>query len=264
MVRRTDVDRAERVLRDLGYRCAADRPLEVSRAIGPEHRLSRTVGGDKLQVELHWDAFHHPFSGIPEELVWSHVEAREEMGGNRFDVFDRSFTLIHTAAHFAWHSLGQPRLLETLGRAWDSWRDSLDVSGLAALAEQTGTRHALDYALWAAGEHGFAHAIPDLGSKRARALRKILPAHKLTEPRAQPDYEMMALALLLAPAPAAIRHAWRILLPPRAQMGLITGRTEPFRVAAGYATRPARAALRWLRVRSSTSPMQHRGPWRSG
>lgn len=251
LVHREDVRPAAALLAELGYEHAHRRPLDVSLRTGSgQHPMVQEVAGHRLCVELHWEAFHPPFIGIDPGLIWSHAESQVFRDQDLL-VFDRPLTLVHTAAHFVWHAMGQPRLLRTLGHAWMRFRDSVALSELRALAHATGTLHALDFSLRSAQRLSFAEGVPNLGSSRARALERILPAERLLEDRPNPDYDRILLSLLLLSPRRAAWHMGSLLVPAPTQAAVVAGSTSPGRIALHYLGRPTRTAARWLRYRFS-------------
>lgn len=251
LVRREEVARAEALLGELGYMPTVGRTLQVSLRTGAgQHLMVREVAGHRVCLELHWEAFHPPFTGVDCELVWSHTE-RQTYQGQDLIVFDRPLTLVHTAAHYVWHAMGQPRLLRTFGRAWTAFSGRLDFNELREIGSRTGTLDALDYTLRAAEALGLAEGVPDFGSRRARVLARLLPAERLFEGRPAPDYDRIFLSLLLVSSHRAGRHAARMLLPTAAQVGVVAGNAAPGRIALHYLGRPARTMGRWISYRLS-------------
>jgi len=242
LVRGSSLIAAERVLERLGYQ--STRPLSLSvRAGSGQHSMVRQTPVVRHVVDLHWAAFHAPFRGVSPELVWAHTEV-SSVGGQEVRVLDRPLTLLHTAAHFVWHSMGQLRLLRTLGRAWDAWGHELDPAELRHLALRTGTLPSLEYSLRAAQELGLARGALRFTTLRARTVRELLPPAELLLKRPVPDYERMAVALILVSTERALIHALRLALPSIPEAEILAGASGPQAVARTYLLRPFYAARR--------------------
>lgn len=250
LVRKADIERAEAACRDLGYMPVPGRELPVSlRSESGQHPLVREVAGHRVCVELHWEAFHPPFTGVDPDLLWRHTETTAFQGAE-LRVFDAPLTLVHTAAHFVWHAMNETRLLRTLGRAWDAWGAGIRATDLESLARRTGTFHALTYSLSAARDLGFSRDVPQFQSTRARALGRLLPPHRLGEPRPHPDYDRILLSLMLVSPSRGAAHLRRLMLPAPAQVGVVAGDSSVRGVATHYLGRPARTLRRFLAYRA--------------
>ena len=248
LVRERDLNMAYRVLTGRGYTSPGGRPLEADVGVGQHALVRRHKAGAPLVAEIHWRAFAPLLFDVPEDLVWSHTEW-QRVGDTQLRVLDRELTLLHTAAHFVQHAFGEPRILRTLGRAWTLWRDAVDLPKLEALARETGTLAAVDFALAAAAALGYTESAPRFGSLQARVLRRVLPPERLLEPRPYPDYTRMGLiAVLIAPGRAA-RSLFMATFPPPVRMRAIYGELTTFELLASYASRPFRPVLRKLGVR---------------
>lgn len=253
LVREGKTTAAERVLVGLGYSAAGARKLAVSMASGGgQHAASRVVGGVRFAVDLHWNAFHPPFRRVPTGLVWERTE-RGTLGHVPIRVLDRPMTLLHTAAHFVWHAMGQPRLLRTLGAAWDLWRDNLDIDDLLRLAVLTGTLPAFEFSLNAAQQLGYARTALPRTSVRASLALRLLPPQDLILSRPVPDYERIALSLLLVSTDRAAEHVLRFAVPTPGQASVLANSSAPGRIAHTYLRRPLHALQRWTDYRKALS-----------
>lgn len=242
LVRRASLEAAEATLRGLGYR--PTRPLRLSVSAGTgQHAMVRITPFLRHVVDLHWEAFHAPFRHVSPSLVWDHTELTV-LGDRQLRVLDRPLTLIHIAAHFVWHAMGQVRLLRTIGRAWEAWEDMVDVGDLRRLAIRTGTLPSLEYSVGAAHELGLARTRLPQTTLRARLVSEILPPAELLRERPVPDYERMAVALLLVSARRAATHAFRLAVPRAAEAAILAHDTSVSAVARTYLFRPFHAARR--------------------
>lgn len=251
LVRRRDVRRAAAALEATGYCELPGRSLDVSLRTGSgQHPMVREVHGHRVRAELHWEAFHPPFTGIAEERVWARTTTTK-FGDLELCVPDAELTLVHTAAHYVWHAMGQPRLLRTLGRAWNAFRRDVDVASLEALATSLGVLPSLDFALTAAQELGVTESVPDFSTRQARAVRFLLPPDALSVRRPEPDYDRILVSLLLLSPERALRHVVRLAAPGPTQVGVVVGAPHPGRVAWHYVARPGRMLRRYLEYRRS-------------
>src|SRR5690606_1827995 len=87
--------------------------------------------------------------------------------------------------------------------AWNRWHDCIDGAELGALANLTGVRPTLAYALGAASNLGWLTSRPPtLTSRRAPLLAELLPARRLVQPEASQYARILFTALLLRPTQA--------------------------------------------------------------
>ena len=87
---------------------------------------------------------------------------------------------------------------------------------------------------------------PELRSRRAARLRRLLPAERLFTARPEVDHTRMLLALLLASPRRIPRWARNLLFPPLENMAVIHGRPVSAALYLRYLTRPLRPVARML------------------
>jgi hypothetical protein len=190
LVRPADVERAVAALHLLGYE-----PQYPGLRIGKERArnnqyalLRRRASGGVACAEVHWSAFYPRFFDVPDDVAWGHTQPFT-LHGMTMRVFDEPLTLLHLAAHFAQHGFSAAWILRDVAAAWNAWHGEIDRDALLALARDTGTTHVLAFALRAASDLGLLLAPPPATrSWRAAALRRMLPARRLLEPRPEPDH----------------------------------------------------------------------------
>ena len=248
LVRRADVRRADALLRALGYTDGSKRNLDTALIVDYQHRMKRVLpNGHAALVEIHWRAFAPRLYDLPNDLEWSHVE-RMAAGGVQFEVLDRSLTLLHTAAHFVQHGLGEVRILSTLGAAWTKW--GKEAGGAAfAMARSNGMLPTLEYALFSAAALGFTASAPAPRSRRARALIRLLPPARLLERRAHPDYLREFLALALISPARAVPIVVQTVVPPLSAAREFADADDAWSLLRCYFGRPVRVTGRWLDYR---------------
>lgn len=255
LVRAAHARAARDALAPLGYVEDPVRTLEVQMQVDFRLLMRYERDGVRLPAEIHWRAFPPALYPVPDALVWSRLES-QEVAGHRLLVPDRSLAIVHLASHFAQHRFSEPRILRDLAGAWERWREEIDVADLLALARATNLHHALDYALGSARSLGYLTVpTPVIRSRRARALRRILPASRLTSVRPEPDYARLALPLVLAGparAPAWIRTE---VLPPKPVVRALRRKQPGASVRGEYLGRTIRAVGRIVtRSRSPRPP----------
>lgn len=208
----------ERVYGDLRLRASADNDLFVPASEAPvalERLLARGLrplpgidpraalneagqvalwpNGDVNQVslDLHQRPFSLPYFDVPESLVLGHLEETTFLGRPVL-TFDRPLTLCHLVAHFVQHHLDRDHLplIAAATRAF-----ALDARELTALATQTGTLEAMDYALSVAAERGLLERGARWQTRRARQVRRLWPSERERPPR---EVLRKALSLYLA------------------------------------------------------------------
>lgn len=249
LVKAGGLEAAENALVQMGYRARDGSTLALSLASGAGQRsLGRVSDGVGYTLDLHWSAFHAPFRGVPAALVWSRTR-EVRLGQEPIRVLDPAMTIIHIAAHFVWHAMGQTRLLRTLGAAWNTWRDVVEIDDLRHLAARIGALPSLEYSLTAAHKLGFAASAVGLTSSRAALALRLLPPGALKSPRPVPDYERIALSLVLVSTRRAAVHLLRFLAPTRAQAAILASSTQPVHIMLSYLRRPWHAVDRWGRYR---------------
>lgn len=255
LVRRRDVLRAAHCLYSLGYKPREFHTLQGDLRSTFQCALWRAPpGGGRVWVELHWSAFPPKMFPVPEELAWSRVEPFE-LRNQRVLVFDHTLTLVHLAAHFAQHECTHPRILADIAAAWNLWHDAIGETELLALANLTGVRPTLAYALGAASSLGWLTSEPPtLTSRRAPVLAKLLPARRLIEPEASQYARILFTALLLRPTQAI---GWLIghVAPPLETLAAVHERPISPWLYLRYASRPFRGLGRLIRG-------EHRKPTR--
>lgn len=249
LVKKADVIRAAASLAEIGYAPDSHRPLGDDQTWTVEHKMYRTQRGRRWMAELHWNAFHLPFSGVSEQLVWSETEM-VTLGTIDVRMMNPELTVIHTAAHYAWHFFAQPRLLFLLAHMWNQWRPCLRQRHLEWLADQTATATALDFALSSACTLGLVREPPPWRSPQARALSRLIPPAALLVRGSQIDYRRMVLSLLVAPPRGALRLAgsWARPAPARLRAGA-AGDAAPERALALLRLRRLLGAISGARQR---------------
>jgi len=247
LVRRMDAPRAARVLSELGYQALDQRSLRTDLDNDFQHMMVRAhSSGSALLAELHWRGFSPFHFTLPDDVLWNELVSFD-FDGTRVSVLAQELELLHIAAHFTQHRLGEPRVLKTLGRAWSLWHGSSDLGKLRRLASEGQLLHAFDYALHAAWALGHASAPPPWApTGRARALAGVLPPERLNEIRPDKDYARMLLSFMLVrPGKAALQLA-RSAFPTPAKMRAIHGPVSPAELVGLYAARPLRPLARSL------------------
>lgn len=243
LVRRSDVEAALRLLHQAGYAALPERPIAVDLLTRAQHLVVRFGPLGPICVELHWAAFSPACFAVEEETVWAHLEP-QSFDGVELEVLDRPLTVLHTAAHFVQHCLAKPHILKVLGREWQLWAQQLNAAELRDLALATGTLHALDYSLWASAELGLTGAPVSFGSRRARAVRQLVPARALLDRRPEPDLERILISLLLLEPGRATSSLLTLLFPPAVEVRAKIGDVSAAGLAAHYAIRSFRAGSR--------------------
>ena len=255
LVRAGDVDRALGVLRDCGYELAEPGVL-LDKASWRTNQVSlvrRGPTGRAGAADLHWRAFHPWFFDVPEAVEWAHARPFQ-VNGLTVKVFDEPLTLLHLAAHFAQHAFSEAWILRDVATAWNVWHRDLDGDELRRLARDTGTAHVLEFALRAAEDLGLLVAPPPpASSRRVAALRRVLPARRLFEPRPDPDHRRNLLVFLLTGLRQAPRYLAQGLFPTPESMSARYGRPVSGWLYLRYATRPFRALRRALKSASTPS-----------
>ena len=233
LVRRDQAIRAVEILGAAGYRSFDSREIASQLALDYQFRMSRPlpkVGA--LCAEVHWNAFSNVLYPVPEGVLWAHVESFTA-NGSTFRVFDPPLTLVHLAAHFAQSDFAVRQILLDVAAAWNLWYADCGGDAPIALAREIGLADVLDFALLSAADLRLLKSPPPaIGSKRARRLRRLLPAERLCVPRPTPDYARWFLGLLLVDpvrVPIWFRNA---MFPPVENLAAIEGR-------------PLSQALRW-------------------
>lgn len=229
-VRRRDVGAAAAVLVELGHVAMPGRQLQADLERNFEHPMIRAASSQgSVTCELHWHIAPPWAFDFPESLVWAR-SIDLSLDGEPVRVLDPTLSLLHLAAHFVMHELSEPRTLYVLAAAWSTWHDQLDLAELRRLADETGTRAALDYGLSAAHALALAPAAPFDPGPRARIALRLLSATRLTRrpPAPSPEqYQRAALALSLV-ARRHLRSAWRRrLFPPHRDSTATAERTTP-------------------------------------
>ena len=246
LVRRGDAHRALEALRELGYESIDCRTLESQLDVDYQYRMARKLpASGSVLAELHWNAFVEDLYPVSEAMLWEHSEPFE-LGARRLRVFDRPMTVVHLAAHFAQSDFAIRSILDDLARAWNLWYASAaETESVVALARRTGLVHVLDFALMAAADLGLLDGEPpNIGSRRARRLRRLLPANRLATPRPEHDYaRKLAMAVLAEPARLP-RWLLRGMFPPLENLAAISGRPPSRALYVSYLTRPLRFAAR--------------------
>lgn len=208
LLRHGDVDRAVEKLRSFAYTPFYPK-VRPSREVGRtnEHEMTRIrPPGVTMRAEIHWNAFYPGFYDVPEAIEWAHTQPFV-LNGITLNVFDEPLTLIHLAVQFAQHAVSEAWILRDVAAAWNTWHRDIDRDRLLGLARATGTVHALDFSLRAAGDLDLLVAPPALGgSRRAALLRRLIPSARLFEPRPFPDHWRTMLAFLLSKLRRAPRY----------------------------------------------------------
>src|SRR5262249_46294210 len=199
LVRPHDVHRGLDVLREAGY-APATPGLHAGREMRRtnQHVMVRRLASRSLaRAELHWRAFHPWFFDVAESIEWAHAQPFA-LSGIEVRVFDEALTLLHLAAHFAQHAFSEAWILRDVAAAWNAWHRVVDHDELRRLAADTATAGVLEFALRAAQDVDLLVApSPFTGSRRAAALRRIVPTPRLFEPRPDPDHRRNLLVFLL-------------------------------------------------------------------
>jgi hypothetical protein len=247
LVRRRDAVEACSAMAGVGYQSIDCRTIERQLDVDFQYRMARPVGAaGEVHAELHWSAFPNDLYPVEEEVLWEHSESFN-LGSRLVRVFDRPLTVVHLAAHFTQHLFGLESILNDVTAAWNRWGAEIDRGDLLALARATGLTAVLDFALCAAVDLGMLTVPPpEIGSRRAARLRRILPAERLFEPRPDVDYVRMLLALLLASPRRIPRWTRNLLLPPIENISVIVGQPVSPGLYLRYLTRPFRPIARLL------------------
>jgi len=197
LVRRADVPAAWQALSSVGYEAAPQRSLAGDLASTFQHPMRRqTEAKLSLRLELHWHAFPPHLFPVREELLWSRVE-RCSLNSIQVPAFDPALSLIHLACHFVQHRCAEPRILRDFGRAHARWQGRVPPKILESLADETGTRTAVAFAMLATWKLGLSPVPPLFSDAIARAVFGLIGPKALLEVGA-PGYARMALSILLS------------------------------------------------------------------
>ncbi len=247
LVHKVDALKAREAMANVGYEPVDGRTIERQLEVDYQYRMARLVGAAGLaSAELHWNAFQPDLYPVAEDILWAHSEAFD-LGGKGVRVFDEPLTLLHLAAHFAQHLFAERSMLRDVAAAWNLWGATVDRGELLALARATGLAAILDFALGAAADLGMlVLPAPELCSRGAARLRRLLPAERLFTERPEVDHARMLLALLLASPRRIPRWARNLLFPPLENMAVIYGRPASSSLYLRYLTRPFRPVARML------------------
>jgi len=242
LVRRDDAIRAVEILSAAGYRSIDSREIESQLSLDYQFRLVRPLpGAGSLCAELHWNAFSPMLYPVPEAVLWNHLETFPSNGAT-FRVFDRPLTLVHLAAHFAQSDFAVLQILRDVAGAWNLWYRGSDGEPAVALAREIGLADVLDFALLSAADLGLLESAPPaIGSRRARRLRRLLPAERLCVPRPTPDYARWFLGLLLVDPSRVPKWFLSALFPPVENLAAIEGVPLSPALRWRYLLRPFRA-----------------------
>ena len=247
LVRRADAQRALDTLFPLGYEPSVAFDFESLLRSNFQYSLLRSVpSGGRVCAELHWSAFSPVLYPVSEEIQWSRIEPFP-LGNVTLQVFDRPLTIIHLAVHFAHHLFSQPRIIRDLAQAWNLWGGKIDHDELRSLACSTGLSDVLAYGLWSARDLGLIDdSLPELSSRRADWLRRILPAERLLEERPNRDYVRELLQLFIVDPRCLPRWARDRFFPPIEMMAAILNRPVSRSLYLRYFTRLFRPVVRML------------------
>lgn len=135
LVRSDQAPDALRRLTRAGYRALPG--VEPERALTIEGQVELWPEGDlrRVPVDLHIRAFSGKLFEEHSERVWSEMEWLE-IQGRSVRTFNAPLTLVHLVAHALAHH-GEASHLRDVAQAWRRWGESLEVSSLQNLAEDT-------------------------------------------------------------------------------------------------------------------------------
>ncbi len=242
LVRRAHVRRACQALQELGFESEPVPTLESSLAATFQHSLWREhPGGLRSECEIHWRPFPPSLFELSEDRVFENTRV-QSVDGHELRVLGKELSLIHLAGHFVQHMLGEPRIVEDVGRAWQHWHATLDEARLQRLAHQLQARHVLDFVLRAAHRAGYCEIpLPDwLHSARASFVLELLPIERLLQPTQEYHYGRALLSWSLLPAPRIMQNALHEVLPSPARMRYIHPHDGRARLLLRYLERPLR------------------------
>lgn len=230
-----ELERAHRVLLQLGFYDRAGNTLDVSRRADFEHPMHYPHPAVETGLELHW-----------------HIYAPELFRGDVAPFFERAVTrevagltvltlnnedrLVQLATHWVQHGLGERRILTDIARLWNAQHDvrhRVDRRTLVGRLRQVGAHAAFALALLVLQRQGrLSVPVPEgLTTRRAglfsqvfeRQLGRALESESGALDTAEAHRLRLASWLLLVPE-RALASARRELLPSDARLTRIAGR----------------------------------------
>ena len=246
VVRLGDVQRANNVLVSLGFRDAQRQSLSTSLATNFQHPMSRDLPqlGPSL-FELHWHAFPPYYFQTDEALLFTNTRP-VFVGQVEARVLSYELGILHLVSHYLQHTLGEPRILCDLGRAWDRWGPLADQNTLSTLAKRIGARVALDFCLRATHRAGLCEReVPKtLHTRRGSWLLSLLSKGELASGDQKPDLKRTLYTWAALDRHHATRSALRELFPSHNRMSAIHPDDGAVRLLLRFAERPARGLFK--------------------
>jgi hypothetical protein len=269
LFRASDLPRALRALGELGYEAKVQASLEDALLFDARYVMGTRQHGRDLWLDIHTSAFVPTIHQADEEWFWGHTDTFD-VGGTPIRVFSPEVTLLHLIAHAEQHRFCEPRILNDVAAAWNTWTEDpsqraharrnspqgrsseqkLDTTLVLGLAAKVGLQHAVDYVLGVAQELGLLRTpTPYVGSARAARLRRLLPPERLlraAERNSLESYYRSACALVLRDPDRVAAQLRKDFLPPLSKLAVIHDRPASPILYLHYATRPFRPLARAL------------------
>lgn len=120
LFRSADLERALAVLGELGYEPKVQQALPDALEGDAKYVLERRYHGRPLWLDLHTSALVPTIHRATEEPFWAHTET-VQLDDVSLRVFSPELTLLHLVAHAEQHRFCEPRILQDVIAAWNTW-----------------------------------------------------------------------------------------------------------------------------------------------
>ncbi|NLE87616.1 MAG: nucleotidyltransferase family protein, partial [Myxococcales bacterium] len=120
LFRSADLERALAVLGELGYEPKVQQALPDALEGDAKYVLERRYHGRPLWLDLHTNALVPTIHRATEEPFWAHTET-VQLDDVALRVFSPELTLLHLVAHAEQHRFCEPRILQDVIAAWNTW-----------------------------------------------------------------------------------------------------------------------------------------------